>query len=403
MHRNGAYAVIMWSMLAPATESVAQDSARVQIVSVGSTNVQVTRQGRIVGTTGRVPLTLASGVHNLRVGDTEHCIYLESGANARLILLSGMPPQLTGARKCDQIWSEIIVESIPSGVDVHPASGDLSKRAGDAVIRVALPDSVRVAITGIGYAQQAATVYVGAMERLTYALRLVAARPTLLPDTVFEAVPPVASPPAPPVVMAPPTNPAPALLNATAQLNLMRSREPAASASAVLSLPTLLAGVTTVVVGSAWLLDTLHKRPNLGKTFGISLGVTAGLVATWWPLNSVATNRAEGAGCGSSRSAWSSCEVRLKADVDRVDAELRSFPARRAQWASDTLKQQQDHQRAVADYPAQKAARDSVARVIDARNQLRVANRRENERRTREWQAQVRASPLVLRSRGKRS
>jgi hypothetical protein len=402
MHRYSLFAAVI-AAAASATDLVAQDSAKVEIISVGSTNVQVTRQGRVLAETLPAKLTLASGVQNLRVGNMDYCIYLVPGATARLIVVPGSQPQLSGAQRCEDIWSEIIIDSVPTGVDIRPSRGEVSKRGSSVVIRIPLPDTVRVSVGGIAYASQTDVVRVAAMERQTYRLRLVPSAPTLLPDTTAEGVPAAPSAPANPTHVAPPRDPSSALADASAKLKLMRSREPAAGTSAVFRVPTILAAVTAAVIGVVWVADTSHPRRQLGKPFGISLGVTAVLEAVWWPTNRTATKRAAAAGCGSKRSAWKACEASEKADVDRLDAELRSLPARRVQWASDTLKQQQDFQRALAEYPARKAAWDNVARDIGARNQARLANRSENERRTRDWEAKVKESPLILVSRGKRS
>lgn len=403
MRRFCVHALMVTSALAAATDLRAQDSARIEIRSLGSTNVSVTQQGRVLATTLPTSLTLASGVQNLRVGDQPHCIYFEPRATARLIVISESPAQLTGARKCEDIWSEVTIDSVPSGLSIRASRGEITKQGSSVVIRVPLPDSLRLTIDGIGYATQSGTVNVGAMERATYVLRLAPSQPTLLADTIVEVIPSELLPPATPRLLRIPEDPTRALADATARLNLMRSRQPAARTSSALTVPFTIAAATAVVVGLAWAADSAEKHPQLGRTLGISLGVTGGIWAVRWPFNSTANKRASEAGCTTTRSAWSKCEARLKSDVDRIGEELRTFPMRRAQWATDTLQQQQSFRRALDEYPALRAAQDSLVRAIETRNQGRTANRSENESRTRVWQTKVRESPLAIRARAKRA
>lgn len=359
---------------------------------------------RTLGSAGEQVVDVPPGVHRFRVGGGMECVVVDPGADVLIMAIPGAAPSIrgTGATRCDDAWSEIIIDSVPAGVEVRTSIGRITVNVGSVVVRVDLPDTVRVMSTGSGIATQNGMVTVGPRERLRYVLRPAPDAPALLADTVLEPLPDEVPAPRLQSFGSPPRDPTSDLQLAVQRLRVMRSREPAAAVSGILSWPTLLGTAATLVLGYIWAADSLNERPNAGRNFGVSLGVTAGLWAVYWPLDQSANRKAREAGCAGKRSTWGPCEQSIRARIQQFETDARTLSGRRAAWTQDSLRKIAEFEQERATYPLRVAERERLVAAVEERNRPRHASRTENARRIDTWRALRSGSPLVLRSRSRR-
>lgn len=359
---------------------------------------------RTLGAGGEQVVNVPPGVHRFRIGSGVECVVVDPGADVLIMAIPGSATTIwgTGATRCEDAWSEIVIDSVPAGVEIRASSGDTRVNGQSVTVRVDLPETVRLTSRGSGVATEQVDIAVGARERLRYVFRPAPAAPALLADTVLEPLPEEIPAPRAPVFGAPPRDPTPDLQAAVQRLRVMRSREPAASLSGIVSVPTLLGTAATLVLGYVWATDSLNERPNAGRNFAVGLGVTAGLWAVYWPLGQSANRKAREAGCAGSRSTWGKCETGIRAEIQRLEADVRTLSDRRNAWVADSLRKLAESEQERATYPLRIAERERLVAAVDERNRPRHANRAENARRIGTWRALSAGSPLVMRSRGRR-
>lgn len=352
----------------------------------------VLENGRQIGIANE-RIALPPGVHTLRVGSAEECIYVELGAAAELSFAAGKP-MVKAAQYCRDIWSEIVIQPVASGIEIQSA-GQTTRRGDVVVIRVAQPGTVRVSSKSATSAPTENDIPIGAKEIATFRLTLAPAAPTLLPDSTLLALPPEPGPPPPPSAVRQPRDPAPDLALAERRLSVVQRGRTNYHSGMFWG----IIGGTSLLFSAVRGADSLTPWPQRRKSVLLSFwgGTGASLISVGGFAMSVDLKKQ--AGCAGSLT---DCQRAVEGDITRLHAEKDHYPAAIAAADSERIRRQADYQRTLADQPRIRSEWEGAVRQVEQRNEQIRKNRSENDRRSAAWRAQVAAAGLSLVSKAKR-
>ena len=393
------WAVAVIATIAVPAISAQEPKSKVKIVHLNPEAVEVSDAGRQLGRTPQT-IELFGGVHRLRIGQTEHCIVLRSGSAAEIILSAGVIELLSGALRCADAWSEIVVEGVPSDVTVRTSDGTVTRRGGGAVVvRVALPTRVVLDFAGSRYLSfSSKELEVEPAQVGMYQLTLGPPAPGLLADSIAEELPAAPTVPPPPVIAPTPIDPATDLSAAESRLAAIRSRGGAEAASSV-GTWTFLGGVLSSLVSFiAVNADSMNTKPELRTVLGVSVAVaTIGYLLDNSSTSSL-ERKAKAARCTPphNKVGRKNCQARLESEVEGLRTSQRSFPARRAEW--DVAKRVADsvHAVQVRDHELRVEEWTRATLAAERRNESVAANRRQNDSALTSWRNRARGSQSLL-------